>query len=120
MQFLFIVSLYNKVLPLTRLVAMPLRTLINKRRVRNTETKQTGRNENGNNNRNALRDWLRRYLTPQDMRKWIAAQSALRHQTKTSSEKGAARLPRWSQRGNKVSHLLVINSYFCAVDDVFI
>lgn len=89
-------------------------------RGRNAENGQTDRNENGNNNTNALRDWLRRHLTPEDMRKLMAAHSALRYQTKTSSEKGAARLPRWSQRVNKVSDLLVINSYFCAVDDVFI
>lgn len=46
---------------------------------------------------------------PQDMRKWLETQNAMRQQTKTRSEQGAARLPRWSQWGKKVSVLLLIN-----------
>ena len=79
--------------------------------------KMTERNNENNSKRtHAIGGKTRDCLT--DMRKWVAAQDALRRQTKTSSEQGAARLPRWSQRGNKVSDLLVINSYFCAVDHV--
>ena len=51
----------------------------------------------------------------------MAAQSALRHQTKTWSEQGAARLPRWSQRGNKVSFLLLINcDFWCCLSRFYI
>lgn len=75
-------------------------------------------NENENNNKKTHAIGAKPCDGKADMRKWMAAQNALRRQTKTSSEQGAARLQRWSQRGNKVSDLLVINSYFCAVDHV--
>ena len=84
----------------------------------NNEKEQTEGNENRNNSKKTHVIGGKSRDCKADMRKWGAAQNALRRQTKTSSEQGAARLPRWSQRGNKVSDLLVINSYFCAVDHV--